>query len=42
MSGTATERQVLADTAFHSLLWLVVANVIGVLIAASIVSNSGN
>ena len=37
MSGTATERQVLADTAFHSLLWLVVANVIGVLIAAMLI-----
>ena len=34
MRGTATERQVLADTAVHSLLWLVVAKVIGVLIAA--------
>ena len=37
MSGTATQRRVLAATAFHSLLWLVVANMIGVLIAAMLV-----
>ena len=32
-----TARRVLADTAFHSLLWLVIANAIGVLIAAMLV-----
>lgn len=35
MSGTTqTSRRVLATTAFHALLWLVIANAIGVLIAA--------
>jgi len=38
MSGTTpTARQVLADTAFHALLWLVIGNIIGVLIAAMLI-----